>query len=277
VIGVATEVTVMNRIDPAQIQDFQEDGAVALRGLFREWVEPLRAAIERNMAEPSAGARIYPAKDGSGLFFGDYCNWSRFAEYADFLRHSALAETCAALMGARTVRLFHEHVLVKEPGTDMPTPWHHDQPYYSVDGQQNCSVWVALDTVPRDTAVEFIAGSHRWGRWFRPEKFDRTALYEDDGLEAVPDIDAERGRYRVLGWDLEPGDAVAFHFLTLHGAPGNRATGRRRRAFSARVVGDDARWAVRKGRTSPPFAGVTLAPGDPLQGPEFPVLYPRPA
>ena len=267
----------MNRVDAAQIQDFQQDGAVALRGLFREWVEPLRAGIERNMAEPSAVARIYPAADGSGLFFGDYCNWSRFAEYADFLRHSALAETTAQLMGAQTVRLFHEHVLVKEPGTDMPTPWHHDQPYYSVDGEQNCSVWVALDAVPRDTAVEFVAGSHRWGRWFRPEKFDRTALYQDDGLEPVPDIDAERSRYRVLSWELEPGDAVAFHFLTLHSAPGNRAAGRRRRAFSARVVGDDARWAVRKGKTSPPFTGVTLAAGDALQGPEFPVLYPRPA
>jgi ectoine hydroxylase-related dioxygenase (phytanoyl-CoA dioxygenase family) len=123
-----SKVKTMNRVDATQVQDFQQDGAVALRGLFREWVEPLRTAIERNIAAPSAGARIYPAEDGSGLFFGDYCNWNRFAEYADFLRHSALAETAAQLMGARTVRLFHEHVLVKEPGTDMPTPWHHDQP-----------------------------------------------------------------------------------------------------------------------------------------------------
>ena len=28
------------------------------------------------------------------------------------------------------VRFFHEHALVKEPGTSEITPWHHDEPYY---------------------------------------------------------------------------------------------------------------------------------------------------
>ena len=39
---------------------------------------------------------------------------------------------------------------------------------------------------------------------------------------------------------MQPGDAVAFHYRTLHGARGN-FTDRRRRAFSLRFVGDDAR------------------------------------
>ena len=56
--------------------------------------------------------------------------------------------TTALLMGSRSVRLFHEHVLVKEPNADVPTPWHHDQPYYCVDGDQNVSMWIALDAVP---------------------------------------------------------------------------------------------------------------------------------
>ena len=52
--------------------------------------------------------------------------------------------------GSKTVRLFHEHVLVKEPGADVPTPWHHDQPYYCVDGRQNVSLWAPLDPVGRE-------------------------------------------------------------------------------------------------------------------------------
>ena len=135
-------------------------------------------------------------------------------------------------MGSRSVRLFHEHVLVKEPDSDVPTPWHHDQPYYSVDGTQTCSLWIPLDSVPRDTVPEFVAGSHQWGHWFRPDRFNKTALNADDGLEPVPDIDGERGRYNILGWAMEPGDAVAFNYLTLHGAPANRQAANRRRAFS---------------------------------------------
>ena len=42
---------------------------------------------------------------------------------------------------------YHEHVLVKEPGTAASTPWHHDQSYYPVDGQDVCSLWIPVDPV----------------------------------------------------------------------------------------------------------------------------------
>jgi ectoine hydroxylase-related dioxygenase (phytanoyl-CoA dioxygenase family) len=259
-------------IADGDIAAFRDDGAVLLRGIFADWVETLRAGIERNIAAPSPDVRIYTGAGGKGRFFGDYCNWDRIPEYRDFIFNSPAARLGAQLMGSRSVRLFHEHVLVKEPDADVPTPWHHDQPYYNIDGAQTCSLWIPLDSVPRDTAVEFVAGSHRWGRWFRPERFNKTALNEGDGLEPVPDIDGARGAYRILGWPVEPGDAIAFSYLTLHGAPANRQSTNRRRAFSLRLVGDDARWAERKGATSPPFRNVRLAHGDVLAAPEFPLL-----
>ncbi len=266
-------MTDTDRVPLDHVDAFRRDGVAVLRGAFVAWVERLRAGVERNMAEPSGDARIYRNPDGTGLFFGDYCNWHRIPEYRAFLFDSPAGALAAQLMGSRVARLFHEHVLVKEPGTDVATPWHHDQPYYPVDGTQSCSLWIALDVVPPATAVEYVAGSHAWGRWFRPERFDRTALYQDDRLAPMPDIDRERDRHRILAWAMEPGDAVAFHFLTLHGAPGNRSPGLRRRAFSARFVGEDATFAVRKGPTSPPFPTVRLTHGDPLTGPEFPAVY----
>ena len=50
-------------------------------------------------------------------------------------------------MRSATVRLYHDHVLVKEPGTRTTTPWHQDQPYYNIDGRQNVSMWMPLDPV----------------------------------------------------------------------------------------------------------------------------------
>ena len=259
-------------VSEADIAAFRDDGAVVLRGLFVQWVDVLRAGVAGNMAAPSPDARIYASAQGKGRHFGDYCNWDRIPEYRRFIFESSAAAVAARLMGSRAVRLFHEHVLVKEPDSDVPTPWHHDQPYYNVDGEQTCSLWIPLDRVPRDTVPEFVAGSHRWGRWFRPERFNKAPLNEDDGLEPVPDIDGQRDRYRILGWPMEPGDAVAFNYLTLHGAPANRQADSARRAFSLRVVGDDARWAVRPGVTSPPFRQVKLAHGAVMDAPEFPLL-----
>lgn len=259
---------------PAEtIEAFRGDGACVLRVYFKEWVEVLRAGVARNMAEPSAGVKIYRGENGKGRFFGDYCNWDRIAEYRDFIFNSPAAEIGRQLMGSKTVRLFHEHVLVKEAGADVPTPWHQDQPYYCVDGSQTVSLWVPLDQVPRERTLEFAGGSHKWGKYYRPERFNKTALNENDGLEPVPDINGQRDRFSILGWALEPGDAVAFNYLTLHGAAANKSQNEQRRAFSLRLLGDDVRYAKRDGiNTSPPFRGVTLRHGDMMDAPEFPLL-----
>jgi len=261
-------------VSPETIDTFQADGAAVLRGVFADWVETLRAGIERNLAEPGPFQRLYTPAGGSGRFVGDYCNWARIPEYRRFVLESPAGRIAADLMGSRTARFFHEHVLVKEPGTREPTPWHHDQPYYCVDGSQVASLWIPLDPVPRDVCVEFVAGSHRWGRWFRPRKFNGNAYdHKGDGIEEMPDISGHREDYRLLSWDLEPGDAIAFHFLTVHGAPGNLSRNRRR-AFAARWLGDDAVYATRPGEISPPFPGLDarLKPGEPLATEEFPLV-----
>ncbi|HTZ76577.1 MAG TPA: phytanoyl-CoA dioxygenase family protein [Stellaceae bacterium] len=261
-------------VTPETIDAFQTDGATVLRGVFADWVGRLRAGIDRNLAEPGPFQRLYTPAGGSGRFVGDYCNWARIPEYRSFVFESPAAAIAADLMGSKTARFFHEHILVKEPGTREVTPWHHDQPYYCVDGSQVLSLWIPLDPVQRDVCVEFVAGSHRWGRWFRPRKFNGTAYdHKGDGIEEMPDISGRRGDYRLLGWDLEPGDAIAFHFLTVHGAPGNFSANRRR-AFAARWLGDDAVYASRPGEISPPFPGLEkrLKPGEPLATDEFPLI-----
>jgi ectoine hydroxylase-related dioxygenase (phytanoyl-CoA dioxygenase family) len=71
---------------------------------------------------------------------------------------------------------------------------------------------------------------------------------------------------------MEPGDAIAFSFMTVHGAPANRSRSTRR-AFSSRWLGDDARYAERSGRTSPPFPDLALKHGDPLEVAQFPLVH----
>jgi len=254
--------------------DFQRDGVVVLRALFADWVEPLRTGLDALMAAPSPLERSYQPP-GSARFFQDLCNWQRIPEFEAFVRHSPAARVAADLMGSRTARFFHDHVLVKEPGTAVATPWHQDLPYYCVSGHANVSFWIPLDPIPREICMETIAGSHAWQRIHKPKRFDGSDLYADDDRMEMPDIDANREGFPILGWELEPGDAIAFHFAAVHGAPAVRPGQGRRRIFSARWVGDDAVFIDRGGKGSPPFANLTLRTGEPLDAADFPLIYSR--
>lgn len=259
-------------VSDATVETFRRDGVSHLPGVFRDWVDCLREGVEKNIASPSWRERTYQPDGSPSRFFQDYLVWDRVDEFRRFIFESPAAELGARLMGATTVRLFHEHVLVKEPGAAVPTPWHQDMPYYCLSGSKTVSFWVALDPVARDIAVEYVAGSHRWGRQFRPDRFDGSALTEGDTRETIPDIEADRTAFDIRGWAVEPGDAIAFDYSTVHGAPANTDLSRRRRAFSLRLVGEDAVYAE-KGTHSPPFPDIGLTPGAPLAGDQFPVLW----
>ena len=250
---------------------YQRDGCVLIRGLWADWVDTISKGIERNLLSPGphAGENLLPGQ--KGRFFEDYCNWQRIPEFERVARESPVVNVAATLMGSQRVQLFHEHVLVKEPGTSKPTPWHHDSPYYFVEGEHTISFWAPVDPV-RDATLRLVAGSHKWTRpvlptrWLKDDCFYST---NDFSYQPVPDPDAEG--MQVLEWEMEPGDAVAFNYRVLHGARGNIGT-RRRRAFSLRFVGDDARVGDRPGPTSPPFPGHGMLAGECLREDWFPVL-----
>ncbi|MBS0364847.1 MAG: phytanoyl-CoA dioxygenase family protein [Proteobacteria bacterium] len=261
-----------------QVEQFQQDGAVVLRGLFSPGeIAGLRAGIDANLATPSPRAKVASRREDPGWFLEDFCSWQENPRYHDFIFGSALGQVGAGLMRSHTARLYHDHMLTKEPGTVARTPWHQDQPYYNITGAQNCSFWIPVDPVSRASTLEFVAGSHR-GPWLMPRSFmdDQAKWFPEGSLADLPDVEGARERYRILGWELQPGDAACFHMLTLH-ASGGVAAGRRRRVFSVRLIGDDVRHAPRRWVTSPEFPGLAreLPEGAPMQHALFPLLWPE--
>jgi ectoine hydroxylase-related dioxygenase (phytanoyl-CoA dioxygenase family) len=266
-------------IDAATIERFQRDGAVCIRQLLQpQEMALLRAGIDENLAHLSPRAKVASGANDPGYFVEDFCNWQDNADYRKFIFDSALPEAAGRLMRSSAARLYHDHMLTKEPGTRQPTPWHQDQPYYNIEGRQNVSFWIPVDPVNRESTLEFVAGSHL-GPWLMPRSFmEKQAKWFPEGtLADLPDIEAARSAFPILGWELQPGDAVCFHMLTLHAASGVTGT-HRRRVFSVRFLGDDVTHAPRRWHTSPEFPGLSaeLPAGAPMDHPLFPVLWRAP-
>lgn len=259
-------------ITEQEITAFEEDGIICLRGLFGpEWVTSLRQAAEASMENPGKlFAELAEQRNDAGRFFHDTFIWPGNGTCREFVFSSVAGNIAASMMRSVKVNIFFDQWLIKEPGTTTKTPWHHDMTYWPIDGDQICSVWLALDPVDEESgAVEYIKGSHRWGERFKPASFGGSGQYKED-LPVVPDIDAQREKYDVVRFALAPGDCTVHHGLIVHGAPGNSSSQRRRRAYITRWAGDDVVFQPRDGlQEMPPLPD--LASGDPLDS----ELWPR--
>lgn len=261
-------------VDKQLIDDYRRDGVICLKGEFALWVDQLRDGMSRLIDAPDQFPLTFEntAEAEAGRFFEGYVNWQHVREFKAFVEQSDAATVAAALMGSDCAQFFHEHAFQREPGTAHATPWHQDISYYPLSGEQNVSIYIALDPVPAEQAIRFVKGSHA-GPVFRPRAFREGRDYEgyEDIMESVPDVDSSFGDDRIAGWALEPGDAILFHFATLHGVPAAPVK-TRRRAFSTRWLGDDVRYLERPGKTSPPWPGIDLKTGDRLREDWFPVM-----
>ena len=147
-------------IDEKQIDFFSKNGSIFLKGYFTDWIEVLRSGIEKLINNPSPRERSYTPKDGTAPFFQDLCNWQRIPEFEEFIFNSNIGEVASKLMHSNTSRFFHDHVLVKEPGSSIVTPWHQDQSYYCTSGNQTISFWIPLDNISLNNTLSCISGSH---------------------------------------------------------------------------------------------------------------------
>lgn len=264
-----------DRIAQAAAQ-FARDGVTVVRGaLDAGWLRHLHAALDEALAAPTPLAQNLAGTQG-GAFRSDMYLSSAFASFREFALRSPVGELGARLLGVESATLFNDELLVKEPATPQETPWHHDMPYWPLGGDSVCSVWIPLDRVTRHVgALEFLRGSHRWGRRFHPRNFDsgsdRPTEAREESLQAFIASDPEQ----IITTEADPGDCIVFHALTLHRAFGNTLPDARRRAVAIRIVGPDVVYQPRP-RTIPLIWAPAVAPGSPLgTDPElFPRLWP---
>ena len=132
------------------INEYQNNGVVILKNIIEPtWLQTLSKGVNKNFKNPSKYKCVYEKENNKELFYDDYCNWQRIDEYKDFIKNSNIAKIAMELMLSKKVNLFHEHVLIKEIGSNKKTPWHQDQSYYCVNGKDNCSIWIPLDKIKK--------------------------------------------------------------------------------------------------------------------------------
>ncbi len=273
-----------------EIETYHRDGVVMLPGIFdTDWIELLARGLETNRNEPTSRSRVWDRDRANRTVFYDSQAWGRIEEYRRFIFESPCAEIAGQLMRASRVNFFFDAVFLRSPGTQFATPWHQDEPYWSVEGYDTCSIWMPLVPVTRESALAFVPGSHRWDKVLRQRDFGELnpdgetdiARVDFDGIETepFPDIDADPAAYRVTSWEMRPGDCVAFNARLIHGGSGKLAADRDLQVFNTKWLGDDVRVAFRPYGMDPDHREVMTArglkPGDRIGTDLYPEVWTR--
>lgn len=253
---------------------YQRDGVVFVKGMLNpEQLATTRRAFDWSLTHPGPlGGKPYAGTPGE--FYQDLChpNAPFNDEYQAVLNTTPIAPLIARLWGTEEIWFMYEQIFLKEGGEARRTPWHQDTSYLAVDGDQLAVVWITFDECSAADSLEFIPNSHR-GTLYNTSAFaendDTTPIYE--GLPTLPDIEADRSKWDIVSWAIEPGDAVIFHPSILHGGAPTHV-GSKRRTLSLRYFGPDTVFAKRPGpHTAPQVPGLNeLTPGDPFRNPAFP-------
>ena len=220
------------------VTEWQEKGAVKIPQLLDPAeLSACREFYDWILANPSPIAtQFFEGEEDS--FFNDVGQAAGYYPRAESLFEAcpSIRETVQSLFGAdnQNIWFLGYEVFQKLGGAGRHTPFHQDASFAPFHGKHLVRLWIPFERTPKSHCLEVIGGSHR-GPLFNPNKIlmtdpsthgaegvdDTTPCFDKEeellAMPRVPDILADPEAYDVLSWDLDPGDAVAFHLASLHG------------------------------------------------------------
>lgn len=237
-------------------------------------IEPLALAISN---DPHARPLLEEGcADKKGMFLYESGGWRDHAGIRRVAFDSSLPSIAASLLGSSTINFWQDTTFVKAPYTKQKTAFHQDIGFTQIDVSHAVVPWIPLDPANLDNGVtEYVRGSHKWGQEYAANMLVTQTPMPGSDLEKCPDIEGHRNAYDIVSFEVEPGDVIFHHILTIHGAGGNMSD-RPRRAISFRYCGDQVRYYDRPGAIPQDGQQQPLKNGDLLHSTDYPLVYPKP-
>jgi len=271
-------VTPVRPITDEDVEAYERDGVVCLRQVFdAQWCGMLHDAAMDAMQSNQGRVREPKLAEGAGRFYSSVYQSDNDARFARLRDASPAPQVAGRLMGAEQVRFFYDQLFIKAPGTAAATPWHNDLPFWPFRGRDLISLWIALAPVTRESSgVQYVAGSHKWNKMFRAVTPDYDPRFMDESMDVCPDYGSgDYPEVKTLCWDMQPGDVLCHHPLTVHGAAGNASQTQWRVGLSIRYLGADVQWDPRP-HTMKLRRDPSVSPGEfPADDVALPIVWER--
>lgn len=258
-------------LSAAQITDFQTDGfVVGQASISEDYIARLLHDLTDLLIPDHVGKELWheyhinESTDPDTVLFHALGAWRLRQSFHDLLWHPAITTPAKQLLNA-SVRFWHDQLFCKPARHGGVVAWHQDYSYWTRSGPMNhLTCWIALEDATIDNGcIHYIKGSHQW------DLLPITGLA--GGMDSIRDVlsdDQAIAFQTPTPIELEAGQIVFHHPLTVHGSFENR-TSRSRKATVVNLISD----GVTSQTNEPLLSGVPVIPkGEPIQGQFFPLL-----
>lgn len=252
-------------ITEEMIDYYQENGFVKVDDMLTgEELSELRGIVDELMSVEND--HLYNRVDKTSTYYRvlnqKVNGWRDHALMGKYSFHPRFAESARLLAKTNGIRLFHDHILFKNPGDSKPTPWHQDFPSWPLNESGALSIWIALDDVDENNGcMMFIPGSHKVGK-LRPQDLTKNIELEEFGKGTGVE------KRTPIICRMKAGSCTFHNGLTFHYAHANR-TDRPRRVMSMIYMPDGSTY---DGKEHVVTTGWDHPIGQPLKGPFHPLL-----
>ncbi|MCS5674453.1 MAG: phytanoyl-CoA dioxygenase family protein [Acidimicrobiales bacterium] len=259
----------MVRATASARENFDRDGFVVIEDLLNTTeLESFGAAVDSAVrTRVGADDRQVSEKSLYEQSFQQCANlWEDNPEVRGLTFQQELGEMAASLLGAETLRIWHDQALYKEPGGRETDP-HQDWPLWPIGPARQITAWIPFEgSTLHGGAMGYSPGSHRLGL----AKF--SDITREIRSEPYPYFDHSEMAAPV--WVEAPIGSVVFHHsLTVHQARANTSDHMRRVYciiyFEDGCVRSRPHWHQSLDRQG-------IQEGQPVRGPVTPVAWPRP-
>jgi ectoine hydroxylase-related dioxygenase (phytanoyl-CoA dioxygenase family) len=186
--------------------------------------------------------------------------------------HDGVAAIACDLLGARSVQLLQDTLLLKHPSAAGSIALHQDYSYTGyLDPPSSVAVGLALTEATRESGCLYVVdGSHTWGLVSGFHVF--ADKLQKDLENRLSPAQRERVNRAKIPLEVRAGDVTIHHCLTLHGS-GDNTSHRPRKTVVTHLFSGDCTLVRER---LPPEAQHRFTTDDQrrLTAPAFPTLYP---
>lgn len=213
-------------VSDQQVEQFQSDGFLIVRGLFDQAEMDGLLAYARGDQALLGQSHVKTDASGKETRLTVRNDLDEASLYTAIVRSQRVAGTMQTLLGDEVYH-YHHKMMLKQPKTGGAWEWHQDYGYWYENGclyPDMGSCMIAVDKATKaNGCLQVLTGTHHLGR------VDHVQIGSQTGADPQR-VEAALLRHQLVYCEMSPGDAVFFHSNLLHRSDEN--------------VSDDPRWSL---------------------------------